>query len=195
LSELVWIISLSSFLRKLWKFFIRQLFIYVSISLECVCTPVYREKIKIVVYNPFFFLITITIFYKKFFLCCLANNEMHVLRWLAMLSKVYGTHFSSFFIFPISWNRLETIARSTPNCFVSSSCIYDGFSFNNSCKLSAFNFHSAPKCNRSLTSKSPTLNHRNHHLQVLWDTTSSRIEQIDSHALAAFFSYWNSYCM
>jgi len=160
----MWIISLSSFLRKLWKFSIRQLFIYVPISLECVCTLVYGKKFKIVVYNPFF---TITIFHKKSLLCCLANNKIHVLRWLVMLFlRVYVIPTFQAFLF-FSWNRLETIAQSTPNHFVSSSCICDGFSFNNPCKLSAFNFRGVPECNRSLTSKSPTLNYRNQYLQVL----------------------------
>jgi len=33
--------------KTLRKFFIRQLFIYVSISLECVCTLAYKEKFKL----------------------------------------------------------------------------------------------------------------------------------------------------
>uniref|UniRef100_A0A1I7XJR4 DRIM domain-containing protein n=1 Tax=Heterorhabditis bacteriophora TaxID=37862 RepID=A0A1I7XJR4_HETBA len=48
-----------------------------------------------------------------------------------------GTHFPSSRIFPISCNRLETVALSTPRCSVSSSWVCNGFSSNNHIDLHA----------------------------------------------------------
>jgi len=60
-------------------------------------------------------------------------------------------------------------------------------SFNNPCKSLASNFCDVP--GRWLTSKLSALNRRNHitSLQVSWNTTFSRTEQIDSYVLTVFF--------
>uniref|UniRef100_A0A1I7W8X0 FSA_C domain-containing protein n=1 Tax=Heterorhabditis bacteriophora TaxID=37862 RepID=A0A1I7W8X0_HETBA len=50
----------------------------------------------------------------------------------------YGTHFPSLRIFPISCNRLETVALSTPSCSASPFCVRDGCSSNNDFKASVF---------------------------------------------------------
>uniref|UniRef100_A0A1I7W689 SEC7 domain-containing protein n=1 Tax=Heterorhabditis bacteriophora TaxID=37862 RepID=A0A1I7W689_HETBA len=76
----------------------------------------------------------------------------------------YGTHFPSLRIFPISCNRLETVALSTPSC---SSWVYDRFSSNNDFKASAFDVCGVPRRCRSLTSKSRALKRWNQYLQVL----------------------------
>uniref|UniRef100_A0A1I7WIN0 Uncharacterized protein n=1 Tax=Heterorhabditis bacteriophora TaxID=37862 RepID=A0A1I7WIN0_HETBA len=137
----------------------------------------------------------VTIFHKKFFLRCLASSEMHGLNWWPMLfsGSSYGTHFPSLRIFPISCNRLETVALSTANCYASTFRVCDGFSSNNDFKASVFAVRGIPERCRSLTSNSPVLKRRIRYLQVLWDTThSTSTDHIDSHASAAFFPCWNS---
>uniref|UniRef100_A0A1I7X8M5 Secreted protein n=1 Tax=Heterorhabditis bacteriophora TaxID=37862 RepID=A0A1I7X8M5_HETBA len=71
-----------------------------------------------------------------FFLRCLASNEMHTLSRRPMLfsESSYDTHFPSSRIFPISCNRLETVAGPFPSCSASSSCVCDVFSCNNASK-------------------------------------------------------------
>uniref|UniRef100_A0A1I7WLM3 Secreted protein n=1 Tax=Heterorhabditis bacteriophora TaxID=37862 RepID=A0A1I7WLM3_HETBA len=104
-----------------------------------------------------------------------------------------GSHFLSFLIFPISCNRLETVALSTPSCYASSSWVYDRFSSDNDFKESAFDVCGVPGRCRSLTSKSPALKRRNQYQQVLWDKRPSpSTDHIDLHASTAFFPCWNS---
>uniref|UniRef100_A0A1I7WIJ9 LSDAT_euk domain-containing protein n=1 Tax=Heterorhabditis bacteriophora TaxID=37862 RepID=A0A1I7WIJ9_HETBA len=83
---------------------------------------------RIVVHNPFSS--PVTIFHKKFFLLCLASNEMHMLSRLVL---------------------------STPNCSLSPFRVCDGFSSNNDFKASVFVDGGVPERCRSLTSKSPNL--------------------------------------
>uniref|UniRef100_A0A1I7XMB3 Protein THYLAKOID ASSEMBLY 8, chloroplastic n=1 Tax=Heterorhabditis bacteriophora TaxID=37862 RepID=A0A1I7XMB3_HETBA len=85
----------------------------------------------------------------------------------------YGSHFPSLRIFPISCNRLETVALPTPSCSASSSWVYDGFSSTNDFKALVFNVSGVPERCRSLTSKSPALRSRKEYLQIL-DITAVR---------------------
>uniref|UniRef100_A0A1I7WSD3 Uncharacterized protein n=1 Tax=Heterorhabditis bacteriophora TaxID=37862 RepID=A0A1I7WSD3_HETBA len=143
---------------------------------------------RIIVHNLFFS--PVTIFQKKFFLRCLANNEMHELsrRSILSLKSSCGAYFPSLRIFPISCNHLETVALSTPRCSVSSSWVCNGFSSNNAFKASVFEIRGIPERCRSLTSKSPALKRRNQYLQVLRERTpSSSTDHIDWRASAAFF--------
>uniref|UniRef100_A0A1I7WZU0 HET domain-containing protein n=1 Tax=Heterorhabditis bacteriophora TaxID=37862 RepID=A0A1I7WZU0_HETBA len=116
----------------------------------------------------------LTIFHKKFFLRCLASNEMQMLSRRPMLfsESSYGTHFPSLRIFPISCNRLETVVLSTANCYASPFRVCDGFSTYNDFKASVFAVRGISERCRSLTSNST--------------------EHIDLHASAAFFPCWNS---
>uniref|UniRef100_A0A1I7WQ47 Secreted protein n=1 Tax=Heterorhabditis bacteriophora TaxID=37862 RepID=A0A1I7WQ47_HETBA len=129
------------------------------------------------------------------FLRCLASNEMQMLSRRPMLfsESSYGTHFPSLRIFPISCNRLETVALSTPSCSASSSWVCDGFSSNNDSKASVLEVRGISERCRSLTSKSAALKRRNQYLEVPWERTASpSTEHVDLHASAAFFSCWNS---
>uniref|UniRef100_A0A1I7WXP3 Transmembrane protein n=1 Tax=Heterorhabditis bacteriophora TaxID=37862 RepID=A0A1I7WXP3_HETBA len=59
-------------------------------------------------------------------------------RPMVFSESSYGTHFPILRIFPISCNRLETVALSTPSCSASSFRVCNGFSSNNDFKASVF---------------------------------------------------------
>uniref|UniRef100_A0A1I7X5B0 Uncharacterized protein n=1 Tax=Heterorhabditis bacteriophora TaxID=37862 RepID=A0A1I7X5B0_HETBA len=115
------------------------------------------------------FLSPVTIFHRKFFLVCLTSNEMHELsRRLTLFSESScATHFPDLRIFPISCNRLETVALSTPNCSASSPWIYNGFSPIYDFKASVLEIRGIPERCRSLASKSPSLKRQNQYLLAL----------------------------
>uniref|UniRef100_A0A1I7X274 G_PROTEIN_RECEP_F1_2 domain-containing protein n=1 Tax=Heterorhabditis bacteriophora TaxID=37862 RepID=A0A1I7X274_HETBA len=103
------------------------------------------------------------------------SNVMHMLsrRPMVFWESSYGTHFPSLRIFPISCNRLETVALSTPSYSAIYSWACHGFASNNDFKASVFAIRGVPERYRSLTSNSPSLKHRNQYLEVLWERTSS----------------------
>jgi len=100
---------------------------------------------------------------------------------------LFSLYLSVFFYIASQSSRTVTIL----NFSASSSRICDELSFNNPCKSSAFNFRDVPEHDRLRTSKSLALNCRNQYANIVRYTSSSKTEQIDSHALATFFPCWN----
>jgi len=99
------------------------------------------------------FSLLVTIFHKKV-LFTLSDKQ-----WNACVEMAGNAVFGEFIRYPLSellyfscLMQSQTVTRLTFNCSASS-CMYDGFSFNNPCKSSASNFRGVLKHGRSFTLK------------------------------------------
>ena len=135
----------------------------------------------------------VTIRCKTDFVSCLWSKiSQMVFRFSICLSfNTFGTHFPDFCIFPIALKRSEIVCCATFN--ISAICFWlkVGSSSNIVCNSMSSNFFGGLPRSSFLTSKSPSLNRRNHLLHVAsdraWSPYASTSIRCDS---AALFFKW-----
>ena len=101
---------------------------------------------------------------------CYFYNFCNMKSRVVMLKNYFG--FSSFRIFSIAHQRLETHIGVTFNFSGNSEGVWHGFSSSNACNSAYSNFFDCPERCLSSTQKSPLWKRWNHSLHVLFDGDS-----------------------
>ena len=102
------------------------------------------------------------------------NDQTKFHKWVSPFHvssfMSYGSHFPSFWIFPIACKRLEIVPWwSTPNAFANSSKVWVESSSSNACNSASLNFSGGFPRSLLLRSKSPLLKRRNQSVHVVSD--------------------------
>ena len=106
----------------------------------------------------------VTIRWRNDFLLYLASSISQVVfRFSCCLSfGSCGTHFPTFWIFPMAFKRMETASRVTFNWSASCYCVWASSSSNNACNSLSWNFFGGLPRSSFPTLKLPLLNFLNH---------------------------------
>ena len=100
-----------------------------------------------------------------------------------------GTHFPTFWIFPMAFKRMETVFRVMFNWSASCCCVWALSSSNNACNSLSWNFFGGLPRSSFLTSKLPFLNFLNHSKHCdLPRACSRKFQQAFDAILQQFFS-------